>query len=186
MSKVMSKTEAIASERFKSRKKALEWLRSQGHKVATGKFYQDCNAGFPVVGADKSVSKYQVLTYGLALNKKVQPDMDALDSREYNLRKAKAEAKIAEIKAARMERESDRLWLHADDAWSLLAGLLGNLRDCVRHHLYTGQREVVFTAVGDQDRSQEVFEFMDSLIDKAFNETAGGSVNIRFEKDREK
>ena len=157
MSKAMSKSDIRAAERFKSRKKALDWLRSHGHKVSTGKFYQDCKAGFPAVAEDGSVSKYQVLTYGLALNKQIQPDMDAMDSREYNLRKAKADAKIAEMKAARMEREADRLWLHADDAWSLLAGLMGNLRDCVRHHLYTGPRDVVFTAVGDQDRSQEVF-----------------------------
>lgn len=185
MSKVISENETGSAERFPSRKKGLDWLRSHGHKISTGKFYQDCKAGFPAVADNGSVSKYQVLTYGLALNKQVRPDIDAMDSREYDLRKSKADAKIAEIKAARMEREADKLWLHADDAWSLLAGLLGNLRDCVRHHLYTGQREVVFTAAGEQDRSQEVFEFMDSLVDKAFNETAGESVNIRFEKNRD-
>lgn len=172
-------------ERFASRKKALDWLVSQGHKISTGKFYQDCKKGFPAIADDGSVSKYQVLSYGVALNKKIEPDHDALSSREYDQRKAKADAEMAEMKAKRMDREQDRLWLHADDAWSAMAGIIGNLRDAVRHQLYMSQREAVEIAGGDQDRAQELFEFCDGLIDKAFNEAAGDDVDVVFEREVE-
>ena len=167
-------------ERFSSRKKALDWLNGEGHKVSTGKFYKDCALGFPAVDKDGSLSKYQVLTYGLSLNKQVQPDSEALSSREWDLRKAKADAKMAEIKAEKMQRENDSLWLHADEAWGAVAGLVGSLRDCIRHHLYTAQRELVQIAGGEQERSQEVFEFADGVIDKAFNEVAGSSIDLKF------
>ena len=169
-------------ERFVSRKKAFDWLRENGHKVSIGKFYQNCKEGFPAVAADGSVSKYQVLTYGVSLTKEVLADPEKLSTREYDQRKAKADAEITEMKAKKMMREEDKLWLYADDAWSLVAGLIGGLRDGIRYQLYSSQREVVQTAGGDQDRAQEVFEFTDQLVDKAFNEVAGGSIDIQFEK----
>ncbi len=170
-------------ERFSSRKKALDWLQEHGHKISTGKFYKNCKEGFPAVAVDGSLSKYQVLTYGLSLNKEVLVDPEKLSSREDDHRKAKADADIAVMKAKKMQREEDKLWLHADDAWSLVAGLTGKLRDSIRHQLYSSQREVIQTAGGEQDRAQEVFEFMDQLIDKAFNEVAGESINVQFERE---
>ncbi len=169
-------------ERFSNRKKALDWLQEQGHKISTGKFYKNCKEGFPAVAVDGSLSRYQVLTYGLSLNKEVLVDPEKLSTREFDQRKAKADAEMAEMKAKKMHREEDKLWLHADDAWSLVAGLTGKLRDSIRHQLYSTQREVVQTAGGEQDRAQEVFEFIDQLIDKAFNEVAGESINITFER----
>ncbi len=169
-------------ERFQTRKKSLDWLHEHGHKVSRGKFYQDCKDGFPAVSSDGSLSRYQVLTYGLSLNKQVLADPEKISTREFDQRKAAADADIAEMKAKKMKREQNKLWLHADDAWSVLAGLTGNLRDSIRHQLYSSQREVVEIAGGDQDRSQEVFEFMDQLVDRAFNEVAGDAVNVCFER----
>ncbi len=170
-------------ERFASRKKALDWLKEQGHKVSTGKFYKNCKEGFPAVATDGSLSRYQVLTYGLSLSKQVLADPEKLSTREFDQRKAKADADIAEMKAKKMHREQDKLWLHADDAWSLVAGLTGKLRDSIRHQLYSSQRDVVQTAGGDQNRAQEVFEFMDQLVDRAFNEVVGESINVQFERE---
>jgi len=170
-----------SDEQFKTRKKAWNWLQEQGYKVSIGKFYQDCKSGFPAVASDGAVSCYQVLTYGVALNKQVLANPEMLSSHEFDRRKAEADAEIAEIKAARMKREDDRLWLHAEDAWSVVAALTGKLRDSIRHQIYAAQRDVVQTAGGDQDRSQEVFEFVDVLIDKAFNEVAGGNIDVVFD-----
>ena len=171
------------SEKFKSRSEALKWLNDNGYKVSTGKFYQDCKAGKLVVSDDGSISRYQVLMYGLALKETVAVDPEFLDKREYEHRKAKADAEMAEIKAERMRREADRQWLHADDAWAAVAWLVGRLRDAIRHQLHTGQRDVVFACGGDQERSAEAFELLDSLVDKAFNEVAGEKIEIEFMED---
>jgi len=181
-SKKIKETEA---ERFKSRKQALDWLKQNGHKVSTGKFYQDCAAGYPMVAADGSVSKYQVLSYANDLGTQARPDLSVIESREFDQRKARADAEMAEMKAEKMRRESDKLWLHADDAWSVIAGLVGGLRDGIRHQLYTSRRELVHTAGGDQDLSMEFFEAVDAVIDSAFNETAKKSMNIQFEREVE-
>jgi hypothetical protein len=179
--------EQLGGERFASRKQALDWLRGQGFKISTGKFYQDCDKGFPALARDKSVSKYHVLLYGQQLD--AAPNHVAAgqyaDTGENDSRKAKADADMAEMKATKMRREEDKFWLHADDAWAITAGLIGTLRDCIRHHLFTAQAEIVLQAAGDQDRSQEVFELTDEVISRAFNEVAGESINVVFEKEGE-
>ena len=171
------------TERFSSRKAALDWLKSRGHKVSQGKFYKDCKAGFPFVQKDGSVSKYQVMVYAEKLDGQTAPDLTALDAQEFDRRKAAADAEMAEIKAARMRREQDKDWLHADTAWAAVAALVGNLRDAVRHHLYQGRREAVEICGGDQDRAAELFEFIDGTIDGAFNEVAGKEIDITFEEE---
>jgi len=173
-----------STERFVNRKQALNWLKAQGYKISQGKFYQDCGDGFPVQHRDGSVSRYQVMQYGQQLDVSVRsaaPDA----ARESEARKAAADAEMAELKAAKMRREEDRLWLHAADAWAVTAGLIGTLRDCIRHHLYVAQAELVLQAGGVQNRSQEVFELADEIVDRAFNEVAGNEINIVFEKEAE-
>lgn len=171
------------AERFTSRKQALEWLRASGYKVSQGKFYQDCAAGYPFVNRDGSVSKFQVLEYGQKLDLQAKSAAAvAAASREWDDRQIKANAEIAEMKAERMRREEDRFWLHAVDAWAQVAALVGALRDNIRHQLFIGQREIVQVAGGDQDRSQEVSDFCDQLVARAFNETAGETINLKFER----
>lgn len=171
-------------ERFVNRKQALNWLTAQGYKVSQGKFYQDCKEGFPVMHRDGSVSKFEVMQYGQQLDvsaRSVVPDT----SRENEARKAAAEADMAEMKAERMRREEDAEWLHADQAWASMAGILGTLRDCIRHHFHAAQNELVHVAGGDLNRNTEVFEFCDDIVNRAFNEVAGDSINVTFEKGEE-
>ena len=177
--------QSFDGERFSSRKEALDWLKANHYKISTGKFYQDCNAGFPMVHKDGTVSRYQVLMYAqqIDLSTKAE-DLTRRDTdRLHEQRKTKAEAEMAEMKAEKMRREEDRYWLHAEEAWAQLAALVASLRDTIRHHLFTSQRELIHVAGGDQDRSQELFEYSESLIDKAFNEVAGGEIDVVFEKE---
>lgn len=169
------------AEVFKSRKAALTWLKGEGYKISQGKFYQDCGDGFPQVNKDGTVSKYQTLLYGQKL-KGEKKAAEPLSAREDELRKTKADADMAEMKAERMRREHDSMWLYSDDAYGQMAAIIGKLRDTIRHHLYTGQSELVYVAAGDQQRSQEVFESADAIIDAAFNEVAGDEVVIVFER----
>lgn len=173
-------------ELFDNRKRAHEWLVEQGYKISIGKFYDDCkNNGFPVIRQDGSVSMFQVLTYGQNLKSETQADPSALFNSEFNQRKAQADAVISEIKASRMQKEEDDQWLHAEDAWSALAGIIGNLRDSLRHHIHTGQTEIVLAAGGDTKRSAEVFEVVDALVSKAFNEISEKAVDITWENSNE-
>lgn len=174
----------METELFDNRKRAHEWLLEQGYKISQGKFYTDCkDNGFPVIRQDGSVSKFQVLTYGTNLRPETNTDPSALNRSEWAHKKEKADAEIAQMKADRMRKEEDKLWLYADDAWAMVAGLVGNLRDSVRHHLYVAQGEIVMAAGGEQSRSQELFEFVDECVGKGFNEVAARAVHIKFEKE---
>lgn len=171
-------------ETFKSRKEAHAWLIAQGYSVSVGKFYQDIKEkGFPLLNADKSVSKYQVAVYGKGLETKQQADPSALAKAEWIHQKEKAEAEMAVMKAERMRREEDDLWLHAVEAWSVVAALVGNLRDAVRRHLHDAQIDITKAAGGDIVRAPEVYEAVDQVISKAWNEVAGSELQITWESE---
>lgn len=174
----------VSQERFASRKKALVWLNDNGMKVSTGKFYQDCDTGFPAVHADKTVSKFEVMEYGQKLKKNtVSIDSAAAreSDREDERRKAKADADVAVMKADKMRREMDDEWIHASTAWAAVAGIVGTLRDSLRHHLHASQAEIVHVAGGEVERTYEVFEYCEEIINSAFNDVAGGSIDINFD-----
>ena len=172
-------------DKFKNAKQAWEWLQENGYKVSNGKFYGDCSKGIITVYPDKSVSKFQVLQYGINWNNKVSNpgNIDQIASAEVDMRKRSAEASIAERKDRRMEKEEDQLWLHADEGWAVVASVINQLRDSIRHYLYSSRREVVATSAGNQDRDDEVYSLLEHLVDQAFNETAGKSINIKFNKN---
>lgn len=173
---------ATESETFKSRQEAHTWLIDQGYAVSVGKFYQDIKKkGFPVLNADKTVSKYQVAVYGKGLATEQQPDPSALSRSEHAHQKEKAEAEMAVMKAERMRREEDALWLHADQAWSVVAALIGDLRDVIRRQLHDAQVDITLAAGGDPSRAPEVYEHIDGVINKAFNEVAGTSLDIQWQ-----
>lgn len=175
---------APESECFASRKEAYEWLVANGYAVSVGKFYQDIKQnGFPVLNSDKSVSKYQVRVYADSLLADQQPDPTALSRSENLHRKEKAEAEIAEMKAERMRREEDAYWLRAEDAWSVLAALIGNLREVIRRHLLDAQTEIAQAAGGDAGRAPEVFELADQIVSHAFNEVSGQKIEIEWNEE---
>lgn len=169
------------ADRFVNRKQALNWLRAQGYKVSQGKFYTDCKEGFPEVGGDGSVSKFQVLEYGQQLDVATRSALPGELSRENELRKAAAEADIAEMKAERMRREEDVDWLHASTAWAAVAAVVGSLRDALRHHFHLAQGELVQAAGGDLERRHELYEACETAINDAFNEVAGDDLTVDFD-----
>ena len=174
--------ESAAAETFKNRKEALVWLIEQGYAVSQGKFYGDIkDKGFPVLNQNKTLSKYQVAVYGKNLEVQQQPDPSALSRTEYSQQKEKAEAEIAVMKAERMRRDEDELWLHADKAWSVLAALIGDLRDVIRRQLHDEQYHITLAAGGDPVRAPEVFECVDQVVSTAFNQVAGASLEIKWQ-----
>lgn len=181
----MSDKSPPVAERFANRKQALTWLRSNGYKVSQGKFYGDCADGFPTVADDGSLSAWQVSEYGLRLSGKgqdVSGQIAADRLRSDDMRKAKAEADMAEIKAERMRREEDELWLYADDAWAVVAALVGKLRDSIRHQCHKESEKLTLVAGGSVDRSHELFEAVEEVVNAAFNEVAGGGFDLELVK----
>lgn len=173
---------AISPEFFKNRKEAHRWLLANGYKVAQGKFYQDIDdKGFPILNSDKTVSKYQVAVYGKSLETPSTPNPEPLERHGYMHRKEKAEAEIAEMKATRMQREEDENWLHKDDAWAAVAGVMGSLKDCQQRHVHDAMVEITKAAGGDPARAPEVYECVVQIVNRAFNEIAGDSIDIQWE-----
>ena len=169
-------------EYFENRKEAHQWLTDNGFKGSQGKFYQDCKRNaFPFVNKDKTVSKYQVAEYGRGLQEKQTPDLSAIQRSEYLHQKEKAESEIAIMKAERMRRDEDALWLHADTAWSVLAVLIGNLRDAIRRSLHSAQVDIVLAAGGEISRAPEVYERIEGVVDQAFNEVAKKGIDVQWE-----
>ncbi len=172
---------------FRTRKEAHEWLQANGFNVSQGKFYGDIKKnGFPVVNADKTVSKYQVSEYGRSLKAEKAPDLSALERSENLHRKEAAEAEMAEIKAQRMRREQDKQWLHRDDAWSVVATLVVSIRDALRRAAHDGKEELAEAAGGELLRAPGLYEKIDELvINRAFNEVVGVRLDIQWEKEDE-
>ncbi len=172
------------SEFFKNRKLAHDWMVGSGYPVSRGKFYEDCAGGLITINQDKTVSRFQTLQYAVAWQQKtVNPaGVDIPGGAEADLRKKLADADIAESKARKMTREENDLWLYADDAWALLAGLVAQIRSSSRHHMYSSRRELVEIAKGDQDKADELYNAIEGLLDVAMNEVAGKDIKVEFKK----
>lgn len=176
----------VDADFFANRKEALSWLREQGYKVGQYKFYTDIKEnGFPVLTDDGRLSRYQVRVYGENLKAAKQAaKTTASISRSDDLsRREKAEADMAEMKAENMRRQESEYWLAAADAWSAIAGLMGEIRRAIRRELHEAQNELVEVAGGDVVRAPDLFEAADRLVDRAFNEVAAGGLDIQWEEE---
>ncbi len=182
-------TPAPEGERFKTRKQALDWLKAQGYKVSIGKFYGDCDAGFPAIHKDGTVSRFHVLQYGQQLDvtrKSSGPATGSIDKDEYEARKIKADAEKAEMQAETMRREMDNAWLDKETAYAQMAALIGTLRDSLRHHFHTGSTQIIHLAGGDQSRAPEVYEGAEEILARAFNEVLNvGRIETIFVEGKE-
>ena len=178
--------ESVDDKFFASRKEAWQWLRDSGYKVSRGKFYADVEAdGFPVLTDDGRVSRYQVQVYGENLKAAKQKAITPKSiSRSDDLaRKEKADADLAEIKVERLRREESEYWLPAADAWSVIAGLMDELRRAIRRELHNAQNDLARCAGGDISRAPELFEAADQAVSAAFNTVAGNGLDIVWEPD---
>jgi len=173
-------------ERFKSRKQALDWLRTQGYKVCQGKFYQDIRKNnFPALHRDGSVSRFQVMQYGQRLDPAQQAPVADPDQ---GARKEWLEIRKLELEIEKRETENrreDERWLLKDDAWAAIAALIGTLLDSLRHHFYSSQGRLIHLAAGDVARSAELYEGCEGVIHKAFNEVAVQRIEGIFAQENE-
>lgn len=175
----------MSEDRFKNRKEALAWLQSKG-QISTGKFYQDCADGKITIYPDKTISKFQVAEYAerhFGQYRQAPPSHDMAD------RKAKLEVEKLELdveKARLANRKEDANWLRKEEAWEQMAGVIGTLRDSLRHQLHVGTAALIHVAGGDPARGPEVYETAEEMISRAFNEVVNsGRIEGVFEKGEE-
>ena len=171
------------SEFFKDRNEAAKWLEDEGYPVGKSKFYQDCPGVVPLHEGGKKVSKFLVMQYGEALRRKTGGGevSTSVEAAEADLRRKIADAEIAERKARKMAKEEDELWLYADDAYAMLAGLVAAMRSAVRHQMYAHRRELVEIVKGDNDFADQLYQEIEGLLDDGFNEVAGSELRGKFE-----
>jgi len=171
------------NEFFKNRKEAFLWLKEEGYPVGRSKFYEDCPGVVPMNG-DKTVSKFLVMQYGEALRRKTGGGdvSTSVEAAKADLRKKNADASTAEYKAQKLAREEDNLWLHADDAYAMLAGLVAAMRSAVRHQIYSHRRELVEIVRGNPDLADQLYQEVEGLLDDGFNEVAGKELKGKFKR----
>ncbi len=176
---------APEGERFNDRLQAWNWLTAQGYKVSRGKFYNDCNAGFPTVHRDKTISRYQVLQYGqqLDINRRGSTEVDRSGQHdEAVIRKAVADADKAEMQAAQMQRELDKEWIKRDEAdletctWTALT------RDGIVARFIKSLPSFIHAVGGDLDRLADGQAVFDQAVTDACNDIShSGEVEVDIE-----
>lgn len=170
---------------FKNRVEALRYL--QGKQIAIGqtKFYDDC-AKFGMVQPDKTLRLCDLLAYIEQEFKRgpVQPVRDyAGEERQRQLDDLEMREKTARVlKLEREQRAEDDKWILKDESWAQQAALVGTLRDALRHHFHLGQSRLVHLAGADPARGPELYEGIEEIMSKAFNElVASGRVDVVFD-----
>lgn len=172
----------MTTDRFKNRKEALAWLQERG-QISQGKFYGDCEKGLLTIWPDKTISKYQVMEYAEQAFGQVRQTPAAFD---FTAKKERLELEKLEldIEKRKLEnRKEDDKWLHKDEAWAQMAAIVGTLRDALRHQCHVGQAHVIHLAGGDPARGPEVYEGLEEIIARAFNEViSAGKIEGVFEQ----
>lgn len=169
---------APEGERFANRKQAFDWLAAQGYAVSRGKFYQDCDAGFPPVHRDKSVSRFQVLQYGQQLDVKGRswngagPADMAARREKAEVDKVEAEARMKVRQDEDEARKFDRRWLLREEAEAETCVWVSRLRDAVAYHLGRNLLAMIHACGGQAERLAEVQAIVDGALAAAANEIA--------------
>lgn len=175
----------MSTERFKNRVEALKWLQSRG-QISAGKFSGDCAAGIVTVYPDKTLSRWQVMEYAEKLFGGVRSTPKTIDmaDKKSRLEIEKLEQEVEKGKLA--NRKEDEKWLYKDEAWAQMAAIIGKLRDSLRHQMHVGSTVIITSSGGDQSRGPEVYETIEGLISRAFNEIVeSGRIEGIFEKTSE-
>ena len=163
-----------APERFKNRKQAFDWLQSQGFKLVERSFYNACNAGFPAVAADKTLSRFEVSEFLRQHEAKHRKQPGSLSGirEDAETRKAVADAQKSEIQAQQMQRELDKKWILHDDADLQTCTWTALLRDCISSRLERNVGALICAAGGDLARIPDVLTIIDQAIIDGCNDVA--------------
>lgn len=167
----------MTPETFPRQQDALVWLHEHFGcpYPSAGKFSQDCKNGLCLVQPNKTYRSKDVKAYAERIKHDKRSatvaEGRAAEREELEIRKLKLEVEKRELE----NRREDDKWLAKEEAWAQLAALVGTLRDALRHQCHVGQAHLVHLAGGDPSRGPEVYEGLEEIIARAFNEvvTAG-------------
>ena len=167
--------DAVDAAPLPDRKAAWEFLRAQGFKVSSGKFYTDCAKGMVKVAADGSISESEALAYAVRYLKKVKgSDADAaLDGIFKEKAQAELNLRITQEKkmAFELEREMGN-YLPKADVLTQFAVKWGTLEASLRHLLRTRARDWIYACGGDAKKFDMFVALVGSEMDEIFNSMA--------------
>ena len=174
---------AAAGERFKDRKQAWDWLRSEGYTVSKDKFYGDCANGKPRVHPDRGVSRYEVMEYANSLRGSQVISPNSGDRRENaDTRKAEAEAEIKERQNERERRELDADWMRREEAEEVTCVWVSRLRDATAYHVGKQLLAIIHGCGGNPARLSEAQSILDAALAAAANEISqSGAITVEIE-----
>ena len=181
----------IPKQLYKNKAEAFRlFIQAQNLPVSSAKFYQDANR-LQMAGVDKTIEISALLGYvkdelkiNTATGQSISERFRDEERTSYEDRKAKAEAELKEMQADNERCKMDDRWLYRDDAWAAIAGLIGTLRDSLRHQFHVGAPQLILLAGGDPQRSPEVYEGTEEILARAFNEIVSvGRIDAIFSED---
>lgn len=112
--------------------------------------------------------------------------IEAAETEDLGQQKARLEVDKLRLEVERRElenRREDRRWILRDDAWVQVAGLLGLLRDGLRHHAHQAAEGITRAARGDLNAAPEVYDAVEQATNAAFNELADmDHVSVVFDR----
>lgn len=162
------------NERFRTRQEALDWLRSQGATISTGKFYQDGKGGKYRLYPDKSVSRSSVAEYLLKMRGAAPgPALELID---YSQKKQQLETEKLQLEVEKLRiatRASDREWMRTDDHWAHLAASLALAKGNLEHFARAAASEIIAGIGSDYHLAPQLADLVVELvINRAYNELA--------------
>ena len=167
--------DAVDAAPLPDRKAAWEFLRAQGFKVSSGKFYGDCSKNMVKVNADGTINEAEALAYAVRYLKKVKGgDADAvLDDIFKSKAKAELDKTLVQEEKLRFELERERgNYLPRADVMTQFAVKWGTLEASLRHLLRTRARDWIYACGGDAKKFDMFVALVGSEMDEIFNSMA--------------
>lgn len=178
-------SQSASPQQFKNRRSAHEFLLRRGHELPYTTFVDACKAGKCPVEADrKTILLSSLIGYIDNHLTKGARGTEALADEKARLEVEELRERV--LKRQLENRREDDRWMLKDEAWAQMAALVGTLRDCLRHHFHLGQTRLTHLAGADPSRGPELYEGIEEILARAFNEmVASRRVDVMFDGEEE-
>ena len=160
---------------YKNRADALRFVRDWGFTFSERKFYDDCVKEGMIEPDGKSVNLCSLLAYLWGMYPPIATDSDQARMEQRAEEQAELDLEEKRLKVQKLRRSEDHvktLESRVADFEKQQAALLLLTYDTIRHHINLASREIVHAAGAEIDRTAEIEERIEQIIDRAFNEIA--------------
>lgn len=164
---------AAEAESLPNLKAAIDYLKSDGWKIAKSKLYADAKAGLIKVNADGTVTKADTLAYAAKCLKKTSgAGQSGRDSKIYEER-TNEETALTRIRRAKLEFEFDRdrgLYILKSDARAEIAIKIAALEAGIKHFFRTFAADWIHRVGGDPKHARMAIDWFNAEVDHLLDE----------------